>query len=75
MYCLFFRLHRSPLALLVSFVDVLHYLPRAVRVPLESALNLVSRMSPCGAHAIHVAEADIFTLLCFKQTSLAQFFK
>jgi len=32
------------------FLDVLHCLPRAVGVPLESALNLVSRMSPCGAH-------------------------
>jgi len=29
--------------------------PRAVGVPLESALNLVSPMSPCGAHdARHV---------------------
>jgi len=33
------------------FLDILHCLPRAVGVPLESALNLVSRMSPCGAHA------------------------
>ena len=32
------------------FLDILHCLPRAVGVPLESALNLVSRMSPCGAH-------------------------
>jgi len=32
------------------FLDILHCLPRAVGVPLESALNLVSRMSTCGAH-------------------------
>ena len=32
------------------FLDVLHCLPRAVGVHLESALNLVSGMSPCGAH-------------------------
>ena len=29
------------------FLDILHCLPRAVGVLLESALNLVSRMSPC----------------------------
>jgi len=34
-------------------LDILHCLPRAVGVPLESALNLVSRMSPCGAHDTH----------------------
>ena len=38
------------LTLLLSFLDILHCLPRAVGVPLESALNLVSPMSPCGAH-------------------------
>jgi len=32
------------------FLDILHCLPRAVGVPLESALNLVSRMSTCGAY-------------------------
>jgi len=35
------------LTLLLSFLDILHCLPRAVGVPLESALNLVSRMSTC----------------------------
>ena len=35
------------------FLDILHCLPRAVGVPLESALNLVSRMSPCGAYDTH----------------------
>ena len=30
------------------FLDILHCLPRAVGVPLESALNLVSRRSTCG---------------------------
>jgi len=30
---------------LVLSLDILHCLPRAVGVPLESALNLVSRMS------------------------------
>ena len=32
------------LTLLLSFLDILHCLPRAVGVPLESALNLVSPM-------------------------------
>jgi len=39
----------------VLFWDILHCLPRAVGVPLESALNLVSRMSPCGAYDTHYA--------------------
>ena len=36
-------------------LDILHCLPRAVGVPLKSALNLVrvSPMSPCGAHDTH----------------------
>ena len=38
---------------LLTFLDILHCLPRAVGVPLESALNLVSPMSPCGAHDTH----------------------
>ena len=33
------------------FLDILHCLPRAVGVPLESALNLVNRMSPSVARA------------------------
>ena len=41
------------LTLLLSCLDILHCLPRAVGVPLESALNLVSPMSPCGAHDTH----------------------
>jgi len=41
------------LTFLLSFLDILHCLPRAVGVPLESALNLVSPMSPCGAHDTH----------------------
>jgi len=36
------------------FLDILHCLPRAVGVPLESALNFVSRMSPYGAHDTHI---------------------
>ena len=44
----------SPVSLsCCSFLDILHCLPCAVEVPLESALNLVSRMSPCGAHDTH----------------------
>jgi hypothetical protein len=43
----------SPLALLLSFLDALHCLPRTVGVRLESALNLVSRMGPCGTRATH----------------------
>jgi len=39
------------------FLDILHCLPRAVGVPLESALNLVSRMRPCGAHETHTNES------------------
>jgi len=35
------------------FLDILHCLPRAVGVPLESALNLVSRMRHCRAHDTH----------------------
>ena len=35
------------------FLDILHCLPRAVGVSLESALDLVSTMSPCGAHDTH----------------------
>jgi len=35
------------------FLDVLHCLPRTVGVPLESALNLVNRMSPCGTDDTH----------------------
>jgi len=41
----------------LSFLDILHCLPRAVGVPLESALNLVSPMSPCGAHDTHACGA------------------
>jgi len=52
-YCLFFRLLFYHLALLLSFLDVLHCLPRAVGVLLESALNLVSLTGPCGARATH----------------------
>ena len=36
------------------FLDILHCLPRAAGVPLESALNLASLMSPCGTHATHI---------------------
>ena len=35
------------------FLNILHCLPRTVGVPLESALNLVSRMSPCQLHDAH----------------------
>ena len=35
------------------FLNILHCLPRAVGAPLEAALDLVSRMSPCGAHNTH----------------------
>jgi len=35
------------------FLDILHCLSRAAGVPLESALNLVSRMRPCGAYDTH----------------------
>ena len=40
------------------FKDILHCLPRAVGVPLESALNLVSLMRPCGAHDTHACCAQ-----------------
>ena len=36
-------------------LDILHCLPRAAGVPLESALNVASRMSPCGTLATHIA--------------------
>jgi len=36
------------------FLDILHCLPRAVvGLPLESAINLVSRKSPCWAYDTH----------------------
>ena len=49
----------SPVSLAsCPFLDVLHCLPRAVGVPLDSALNLVSRMSPCGASDTHYAVSE-----------------
>ena len=42
-----------PLALLLSFLGHPALPPRAGGVPQGSALNLVSRMSPCGAHDTH----------------------
>jgi len=53
---LFFLVLRSLLALLLSFLDVLHCLPRAVGIPLEAALNHVSRMC--------LVEHMLITLLC-----------
>ena len=47
---MYFYFLRPPLA---RFLVRLQCLPRAAGVPLESALNLVSRMCPCGAHATH----------------------
>ena len=49
--------------LLLSLLDTLHCLPRAVGVPLESALNPVSLMSPCGAHDTHYAVLGV-TITC-----------
>ena len=51
------------------FLDILHCLPRAVGVPLESAINLVSRMSPCGAHDTHACFHICFHFHCFTLTS------
>jgi len=48
--CMYFYFLRPPLA---RFLVRLQCLPRAAGVPLESALNLVSRMCPCGARATH----------------------
>ena len=50
--CLF-NLYSPPSLSSCLFKDILHCFPRAVGVPLESALNVVSRMSPCGAHDTH----------------------
>jgi len=47
----------SPLALPSSFLDVLHCLPHAAGMPLESALNLVRRMSSCATLATHFAKS------------------
>ena len=55
MYCLSVRLLFYSLALILSFLDVLHCIPRAVGVPLESALNPVSLTGPCGARVTHFA--------------------
>jgi len=49
------------LTLPLSFLDILHCLPRAVGVPLESALNLVSPMSPCGEYRWNDAHTHIYT--------------
>jgi len=48
-------------------VDILHYLSRAVGVPLGAALNLVSLMSPCGTLATHIAvlSATISCSICY----------
>jgi len=50
-----FVLYSSLLLFSCPFLDILHCLPRTVGVPLESALNLVGRMSSCGTHATHIA--------------------
>jgi len=46
------------------FLNFLHCLPRAVGVPLESALNLVSRRSPCGAYDTHYAVLGVM-ITCY----------
>jgi len=51
------------LTLLLSLLDILHCLPRAVGVPLESVLKLVSRISPCGAYDTHYAVLRV-TITC-----------
>jgi len=45
------------------FLDIMHCLTRAVGVPLESALNLVSHMSPCGAYDTRYAVLGV-TITC-----------
>ena len=45
------------------FLDMLYCLPRTVGAPLESVLNLVSRMSPCGAYDTHHAVLRV-TITC-----------
>jgi len=59
-FCVSFALVFFPL---LSFSDVLHCLPRAVGAPLETALNLVSRMGPCGARAIYFIYIYIYTCI------------
>ena len=53
-----------------TFLDILHCLLRAVGVPLESALNLVSRMSPCGAHDTHLLCSELRSLTLFVMIDL-----
>ena len=48
------------LTLLLSFLDILHCLPRAVGVPLESALNLVSPMSPSSSFLCWFLRRNVF---------------
>ena len=55
MHCLLFSSPPSPLSLLLSFLDVMHCLPRAVGVPLESALNLFTLTGSCRARATRFA--------------------
>jgi len=46
------------------FLDILHCLPRVAGAPLESALNLVSPMSPCGAYDTHShSQTRIFSVI------------
>jgi len=45
----------------------LHWLSRAVGVSLESALNLVSIMGPCWAHATHFAVLGVKIICCIFQ--------
>ena len=47
--CIFILYSRVSLSS-CPFLDILLCLPRTVEVPLESALNLISRMSPCGTY-------------------------
>ena len=53
MYRLFVGLLFYSLALILSFLDILHCIPSAVGVPVESALNPVSFTGPSGARATH----------------------
>ena len=70
------------LTLFLSFLDILHCLPRAVGVPLESALNLVSPMSPCGWHdewlelqVIHECVTQVMTHSCVCHDSFYSLYK
>jgi len=72
--CLFVLYSRVSLSS-CPFLDILYCLPRAVGVPLESALNLVSRMSPCGLMILTLAVLGVMITcsICYDRAEIEIF--